>query len=307
MRSVHTKRVAGKSRSETLTRRLIEIADNQIAKESGNGSLALKTNEQLSNNSASMGIQQERVSFKRKSRTTHTNFNVPVRRRKTRTSIHLGTSSLSILSQTPSFLTSDDVYPHELALTTVGYGPQIDVRECESIQKRSRLSTSKSPNEYSNNRSNSPEDLKSERSASNGHVCPLGTNITLLPKSQRRKKLILGSPYFKAMVLRELSSPLTTPTPKKPSDKKSKISIAEKALLPSFPHSRPTSPDEFGLIQEKLRHDPWRMLVAVIFLNVTTAKTALPLLAKLFDRWPTPEALSNGINPLENIADRSKF
>jgi adenine-specific DNA glycosylase len=77
--------------------------------------------------------------------------------------------------------------------------------------------------------------------------------------------------------------------------KKSKISIVETTTMPSsLPHFRPKSSDEFGLIQEKLRNEPWKMLVAVIFLNVTTAKMALPLLGELFERWPTPEVLSQG-------------
>jgi methyl-CpG-binding domain protein 4 len=67
----------------------------------------------------------------------------------------------------------------------------------------------------------------------------------------------------------------------------------------SLPHFRPTSPDEFGLIQEKLRYEPWKMLVAVIFLNVTTAKMALPLLGQLFERWPSPEVLSQGVFSVE--------
>src|SRR5277367_186684 len=113
------------------------------------------------------------------------------------------------------------------------------------------------------------------------------TSITpATPKARRRKRNAPSSPHF-------LESHATPE--EKPSKKKSKVSIIETASMPaSLPHFRPTSPDEFGLIQEKLRHDPWRMLVAVIFLNVTTAKMALPLLSQLLERWPTPEALSKG-------------
>ena len=113
----------------------------------------------------------------------------------------------------------------------------------------------------------------------------------------RRKRKAPTSPYFE-ITTPQLSSPPLTPTPPartKFIPKKSKISIIEApGVLPSLPHFRPTSENEFGLVQEKLRHEPWKMLVAVIFLNVTTAKMALPLLAELFKRWPTPEALSQG-------------
>ncbi|THU91750.1 DNA glycosylase [Dendrothele bispora CBS 962.96] len=46
------------------------------------------------------------------------------------------------------------------------------------------------------------------------------------------------------------------------------------------------------LIQEKLAHDPFKLLVAVILLNKTTAKVAIPVFWELIQRWPTPWALS---------------
>jgi endonuclease III len=124
----------------------------------------------------------------------------------------------------------------------------------------------------------------------------------------RRKRKPPTSPYFDTPDTQLSSSP-ATPTPsvrRDTSKKRSKISIVETALMPtSLPHFRPTSPNEFGLIQEKLRHEPWKMLVAVIFLNVTTAKMALPLLGQLFERWPSPESLSQGISHdvSSNLAD----
>ena len=112
-----------------------------------------------------------------------------------------------------------------------------------------------------------------------------------------RKKTISTSPHFQQSLTQISVSPTCDPSVSaKVLDKKSKVSIIETMAMPSsLPHFRPTSPEEFGLIQEKLRHDPWKMLVAVIFLNVTTGKQAIPLLGQLFERWPTPEALSRGI------------
>lgn len=52
---------------------------------------------------------------------------------------------------------------------------------------------------------------------------------------------------------------------------------------------RETSP--YRLIQEELRDDPWRLLVAVIMLNQTSAKQARPVWTEFFRRWPTPEKL----------------
>ncbi|KAK0044737.1 dentin sialophosphoprotein [Biomphalaria pfeifferi] len=49
----------------------------------------------------------------------------------------------------------------------------------------------------------------------------------------------------------------------------------------------PRSP--FCLVQESLFHDPWKLLVATIFLNKTTGRQAIPTLWKFLNHWPTPE------------------
>ncbi|EAW11887.1 putative pre-mRNA splicing factor [Aspergillus clavatus NRRL 1] len=48
----------------------------------------------------------------------------------------------------------------------------------------------------------------------------------------------------------------------------------------------------FGLVQEQLAHDPFRLLVATIFLNRTRGGVALPVLFKVFDQYPTVEEMS---------------
>ncbi|GAB1601836.1 methyl-CpG-binding domain protein 4-like [Argonauta hians] len=50
----------------------------------------------------------------------------------------------------------------------------------------------------------------------------------------------------------------------------------------------PKSP--FCLVQESLFHDPWKLLVATIFLNKTTGKAAIPLLWKFFDLYPDADS-----------------
>ncbi|WVR07040.1 hypothetical protein IAU60_004079 [Kwoniella sp. DSM 27419] len=42
------------------------------------------------------------------------------------------------------------------------------------------------------------------------------------------------------------------------------------------------------LIQERLRFNPWKMLVATTLLNVTSGRAARPVLEVLLERWPTP-------------------
>ncbi|KAK4242323.1 cytochrome C1 family-domain-containing protein [Achaetomium macrosporum] len=63
----------------------------------------------------------------------------------------------------------------------------------------------------------------------------------------------------------------------------------------------PLSADRFGLVQEELADDPFRLLIAVTFLIRTTGKTAIPVFRQLMDRFPTPEALADA-DPAEIIS-----
>ena len=53
----------------------------------------------------------------------------------------------------------------------------------------------------------------------------------------------------------------------------------------------PLSAPHFGLIQEKLAHDPFRLLIAVTFLIRTHGKHAIPVFYELMVKYPTPESL----------------
>lgn len=44
-----------------------------------------------------------------------------------------------------------------------------------------------------------------------------------------------------------------------------------------------------GLIQEDLRWEPWRLLVACMMLNQTSMKQVRPVLWTFFATWPSPE------------------
>ncbi|MCJ1393710.1 hypothetical protein MMC18_006586 [Xylographa bjoerkii] len=65
---------------------------------------------------------------------------------------------------------------------------------------------------------------------------------------------------------------------------------AEKLSCIPFPALNATS---FGLVQERLCNDPFRLLVAVMFLNKTRGKVALPVCYDLFARYPSPEDLAS--------------
>ena len=49
----------------------------------------------------------------------------------------------------------------------------------------------------------------------------------------------------------------------------------------------PKSP--FNLIQESLFHDPWKLLIATIFLNRTSGRKAIPVMWEFLKRYPNPE------------------
>ncbi|KAK4207252.1 hypothetical protein QBC37DRAFT_456168, partial [Rhypophila decipiens] len=54
----------------------------------------------------------------------------------------------------------------------------------------------------------------------------------------------------------------------------------------------PLSADNFGLIQEELASDPFRLLVAITFLIRTSGKAAIPVFRELVSRFPTPAAIA---------------
>ncbi|KAL4743559.1 hypothetical protein BDV11DRAFT_201754 [Aspergillus similis] len=73
--------------------------------------------------------------------------------------------------------------------------------------------------------------------------------------------------------------------------------VNEDSCLPFPPIDAPA----FGLVQEQLAHDPFRLLLATIFLNRTRGGVALPILFQVFDRYPTIEAMA-AANPHELIS-----
>ncbi|XP_056130928.1 methyl-CpG-binding domain protein 4 [Lampris incognitus] len=98
-----------------------------------------------------------------------------------------------------------------------------------------------------------------------------GGRCSPMTDSQNQSR-ILGdkrktSPYFSNKSLREGFSP-----PRRKAFKK---------------WTPPRSP--FNLVQETLFHDPWKLLVATIFLNKTSGKMAIPVLWQFFERYPSAE------------------
>lgn len=81
-----------------------------------------------------------------------------------------------------------------------------------------------------------------------------------------------------------------TPRPKLPkiSPYFPKFSADPESCLPFPPIDAPS----FGLVQEQLAHEPFKLILATIFLNRTRGGVALPILFKVFARYPTIDAMA---------------
>lgn len=103
------------------------------------------------------------------------------------------------------------------------------------------------------------------------------------PKSKSKpKRAHAKSPYFPAAPATPKKS--VSPTKEPPSSQKRNPGLS---CIPFPPLSAPC----FGLIQEKLAHDPFKLLIAVTFLIRTHGKHAIPVFYQLISRFPTPQAL----------------
>nr|XP_013217611.2 methyl-CpG-binding domain protein 4 isoform X2 [Ictidomys tridecemlineatus] len=88
---------------------------------------------------------------------------------------------------------------------------------------------------------------------------------TTIPRTQVEKRKT--SLYFSSKYSREALSP-----PRRKAFKK---------------WTPPRSP--FNLVQETLFHDPWKLLIATIFLNRTSGKMAIPVLWEFLEKYPSAE------------------
>ncbi|MCJ1481820.1 hypothetical protein MMC06_001979 [Schaereria dolodes] len=128
------------------------------------------------------------------------------------------------------------------------------------------LLTGSSTNEKSHHETIArPERQKNRpRSTARSRSRSVGSDILVTPTKSSRKAYSKVSPYF----------------PKSPVEKISCI---------PFPPLKSTS---FGLVQEKLCHEPFKLLVAVIFLNKTKGTAAMPVFYDLIARYPAPADLA---------------
>ncbi|KAM0141405.1 hypothetical protein ACHAP3_002268 [Botrytis cinerea] len=129
-------------------------------------------------------------------------------------------------------------------------------------------------------------------------------DVPSLLRSGKKQRPPMHSPYFalplsttpsksSKSIASKGESTIKNSSPKKESPKKRPPGII--SCIP-FP---PLSASHFGLIQEKLAHDPFRLLIAVTFLNRTHGKQAIPVFYSLMDQYPTPQSIVDA--PKEDI------
>ncbi|KAK8049528.1 methyl-CpG-binding domain-containing protein 4 [Apiospora phragmitis] len=96
---------------------------------------------------------------------------------------------------------------------------------------------------------------------------------------------------------RTTSSKFFESLPKATSPAKTKSPRPPRGTVSALPFPTLSAP-RFGLVQEELAGDPFRLLIAVTFLVRTSGKAAVPVFRTLMDKFPSPEALA-GAQPSE--------
>ena len=115
------------------------------------------------------------------------------------------------------------------------------------------------------------------------------------PVRKSKTRSIAVSPYFPNSAKKKIKNTASPYFPKPP---KTKPKAREKVSCIPFP---PLSSTSFGLVQESLAHDPFRLLIAVIFLNKTRGSVALPVFYELMERYPAPADLA--VADLDGVVD----
>ncbi|KAG6271611.1 hypothetical protein E4U49_003624 [Claviceps purpurea] len=114
---------------------------------------------------------------------------------------------------------------------------------------------------------------------------PACTPSSLLKPANARLQRSSSSPYFVPVIRSS-----RTLSQRKPA-----------GTVPSVPFP-PLSSSQFGLIQEKMAHDPFWLLVAVTFLIKTNGQVAIPVFYKVKQRFPSPAELADPRNAQELLS-----
>ncbi|XP_073447863.1 methyl-CpG-binding domain protein 4 isoform X4 [Aquarana catesbeiana] len=117
--------------------------------------------------------------------------------------------------------------------------------------------------------------LEQQTEAENDQTASNSSDDNLLTSSGKTKDFITRSQVEKRKTSHYFSKKATRDAPEPP---------RRKAFSKWTP---PRSP--FNLVQETLFHDPWKLLIATIFLNKTSGKMAIPVLWSFLKKYPGAE------------------
>ncbi|KAI1202406.1 DNA glycosylase [Nemania serpens] len=118
---------------------------------------------------------------------------------------------------------------------------------------------------------NGPDVTRAQQAATDENNPPASPKTT--PKRKAK------SPYF--VTTKAAPSPPNSSSKRRP----------PRGTVSSIPFPRLGEP-RFGLIQEELADDPFRLLVAVTFLIRTTGRAAIPVFRALMGKYPTPRDIA---------------
>jgi methyl-CpG-binding domain protein 4 len=116
-------------------------------------------------------------------------------------------------------------------------------------------------------------------------------------KAKKRSRVKV-SPYFQSSRKKRQTKTTRKKSPPTEQKKKTPRHLDYPDYVP------PSSP--YGLVQEQLHQDPWKLLIATIFLNRTTGTAAKPIFWEFLRLYPSPELavqaeprdLASLLNPL---------
>lgn len=116
-----------------------------------------------------------------------------------------------------------------------------------------------------------------------------------MPASAIKLTPIVGPHHFEIKTkTKKIRSP--TKSPYFPHPHKHRPTFLSTLPFPPLAHKT------FGLMQERLARDPFRLLIATIFLNKTPGERAMPIFYQLMSRYPTPVDLAAAeVSDITNI------
>lgn len=113
-----------------------------------------------------------------------------------------------------------------------------------------------------------PDDIGPDPFLPNGLHHVASSRVQVVKVKSKKARIPTTSPYF-------------------PLQHKHRATFLSTLPFPPLDH------EKFGLMQERLAHDPFRLLIATIFLNKTPGERAMPIFYQLMTRYPTPQDLAN--------------